>query len=78
METNAYKSVCEGKPYGEKVTIIKLECISHMQKRMGTFLHDLKVDIEKTKTFRCEVTFRKIPPDGCCCAEAPNLLWVSN
>lgn len=44
-DSSAYKSVAEAKPYGD-CTINKLECIGHVQKRMGKRLRDLK---NKTK-----------------------------
>lgn len=52
-DTNAYKSVSESEPYGPHTTISKLECVGHVQKRMGTRLRKLK---EKSK--------KKILSDG--------------
>ncbi|XP_059162951.1 uncharacterized protein LOC131946277 [Physella acuta] len=40
-DTNTYKKVCDSKPYGEKL-IEKLECVGHVQKRVGTRLRNLK------------------------------------
>ena len=40
-DTNTYKSETEYKPYGD-VQIYKLECVSHLQKRMGCRLRNLK------------------------------------
>ncbi len=37
-DSKGHKKVTEAKPYGEDVAIKKLECIGHMQKRMGTNL----------------------------------------
>ena len=37
-DTNTYKSVSETKPYSPDVIINKLECVGHVQKRMGTRL----------------------------------------
>lgn len=45
-DSNAYKSVSESLPYGNNVQINKLECVGHVQKRMGTRLRTLK---EKSK-----------------------------
>lgn len=41
-DTNAYKSVCDAQPYGPDIVINKLECVGHVQKRMGTRLRNLK------------------------------------
>uniref|UniRef100_A0A1B6JDH1 Mutator-like transposase domain-containing protein n=1 Tax=Homalodisca liturata TaxID=320908 RepID=A0A1B6JDH1_9HEMI len=45
-DSKAYSSVCEAKPYGD-TAITKIECIGHVQKRMGSRLKNLKA---KTKT----------------------------
>lgn len=39
---NAYKSVGDAQPYGPDIVINKLECVGHVQKRMGTRLRNLK------------------------------------
>ena len=41
-DTNTFKVVSEAKPYGDDVTIEKIECVGHVQKRMGTRLRKLK------------------------------------
>lgn len=41
-DSNGHKAVCEARPYGEEVAVAKLECVGHVQKRMGTRLHTLK------------------------------------
>ena len=41
-DSNSYSLMCEKKPYGSDVTIQKLECIGHVQKRMGSRLRRLK------------------------------------
>jgi hypothetical protein len=38
----AFKTVCDLKPYGEDVSITKLECVNHCHKRMGTALRKAK------------------------------------
>ena len=40
-DTNTFKKVSESKPYGEKM-VEKIECVGHVQKRMGTRLQKLK------------------------------------
>lgn len=41
-DSKSFKSVSDSKPYGENYTITKLECIGHVQKRVGTRLRNLK------------------------------------
>ena len=48
-DSKAFKAVEELKPYGENVTISKLECIGHVQKRMGTRLRRLKTNYKGKK-----------------------------
>ena len=47
-DSKSYSSIKAGKPYGDK-TIAKIECVRHVQKRMGTTLRKLKVQKGKTK-----------------------------
>lgn len=39
-DSSAFKTVHDAKPYGEE-EICKLECIGHIQKRMGTRVQNL-------------------------------------
>ena len=48
-DTKSYKSVSESEPYGPGVTIKKIECVGHVQKRMGTNLRKKKKDIAGQK-----------------------------
>lgn len=48
-DINAYKSVCDAQPYGPDIVINKLECVGHVQKRMGTRLRNLKAQKKKVK-----------------------------
>lgn len=48
-DSNAYSAVCNAMPYGEDTNINKLECIGHIQKRMGTRLRTLKQKSKNTK-----------------------------
>lgn len=41
-DTNAYKSVCDSKPYGLDIKINKIECVGHVQKRMGSRLMTIR------------------------------------
>ena len=46
-DTKAYLEVCERKPYRPDVGIKKIECVGHIQKRMGTRLRTLKAKTKK-------------------------------
>ncbi|GBN83517.1 hypothetical protein AVEN_266038-1 [Araneus ventricosus] len=48
-DASTFKDVCEDKPYGINTTIEKVECVGHVQKRMGTRLRKLKKRHEKEK-----------------------------
>ena len=47
-DTNAYKSVYDSKPY-PGINIEKIECVGHVQKRMGTRLRNLKKNLAGKK-----------------------------
>lgn len=47
-DSKAYKAVCDSKPYGD-FQIEKLECVGHVQKRLGKQLRNLKQNLGKTK-----------------------------
>ena len=40
-DVNSFKKVSEARPYGN-IKINKIECVGHVQKRMGTCLRNLK------------------------------------
>lgn len=46
-DTKTYLGICDSKPYGP-VKIEKIECVGHVQKRMGTRLRKLKVERKGT------------------------------
>lgn len=48
-DSSAYKSIVDLQPYGPSEKVQKLECIGHMQKRMGTRLRNLKILNAKKK-----------------------------
>ncbi|GBN79607.1 hypothetical protein AVEN_228022-1 [Araneus ventricosus] len=48
-DASTFKDVCEDKPYGINTTIEKVECVGHVQKRMGTRLRKLKKDMKRKK-----------------------------
>ncbi|GFW05829.1 uncharacterized protein TNCV_603011 [Trichonephila clavipes] len=48
MEVEAYKAVLESKPYKD-VNIEKLECVGHVEKRIGTRLRALKLKLKGKK-----------------------------
>ena len=41
-DSKTYKGIVESQPYGPDITILKKECIGHVQKRMGNRLHKIK------------------------------------
>lgn len=47
-DSKAYNSVVAARPYGDKI-ITKLECVGHVQKRMGTRLRKLKLSLSNKK-----------------------------
>lgn len=47
-DSKSFKSILERKPYGD-VKISKLECVGHVQKRMGARLRKLKKDMKGRK-----------------------------
>ena len=64
-DTNTFSKLCSAKPYGDK-TVNKLECVGHVQKRMGTCLRNLKKNIKgpladgKTLVGKGRLTDKKI------------------
>ncbi|GFO14007.1 phenolphthiocerol synthesis polyketide synthase type i pks15/1 [Plakobranchus ocellatus] len=44
-----FKKVVESKPYGEVEEAVKLECVGHIQKRVGTRCRRLKQDLKGRK-----------------------------
>lgn len=59
-DCKSYNAVCTSKPYGE-LSVKKLECVGHIQKRMGSQLRKLKQQLGKTvlsdgKTIRGRLT----------------------
>ena len=48
-DTKAYSKVREARPYGETLIPEKLECLVHVQKRLGTRLRNLRTIKKKKK-----------------------------
>lgn len=48
-DSNGFTKVTNSKPYGDQISIEKLECVNHVKKRMGTRLRALKKTYGKTK-----------------------------
>lgn len=48
-DSNGFKKVSDEKPYGDAVEVVKLECVNHVKKRMGTRLRELKKKFGKQK-----------------------------
>lgn len=46
-DSKAFQAVCNAQPYGPDIEIKKLECIGHVEKRMGTRLRNLKAQHRK-------------------------------
>ena len=46
-DSKAFMRVVQNKPYGDNIEIKKLECVGHIQKRMGTRLRNLKATKRK-------------------------------
>ncbi|GFW22996.1 uncharacterized protein TNCV_3647731 [Trichonephila clavipes] len=40
--SKTFSSITASNPYGEDITVSKIECVGHVQKRMGTRLRKLK------------------------------------
>ena len=51
-DNKSYKTVCDAKPYGPDIKITKVECMDHVQKRMGTHLRNLKKNLSGKKIRR--------------------------
>lgn len=47
-DSKAYNEVVKSQPYGTDCQVQKLECIGHVQKRMGSRLRQLKVNLLST------------------------------
>ena len=50
-DSEAYETVRKSDVYGPNVIIEKLKCIGHVQKRMGTRLHNLRKSLEGKISF---------------------------
>ena len=48
-DSNAFKTVADSMPYGENILIERLECIGHVQKRMGARLPKLRDTTKQTE-----------------------------
>ncbi|GFY12259.1 uncharacterized protein TNCV_283621 [Trichonephila clavipes] len=48
-DTKTFNALSENKPYGDDHLILKIECVGHVQKRMGTRLRKLKLVYSKKK-----------------------------
>lgn len=41
-DSKTYKAILDINPYGDELTVIKSECVGHVEKRMGTRLRNVK------------------------------------
>lgn len=48
-DSNGFNKVSDNKPHGDNVGVIKLECVNHIKKRMGSRLRNLKKKLGKVK-----------------------------
>ena len=48
-DSSSFSKIVESKPYGQDIVIKKLECIGHIQKRIGSRLRQLKIDYRGKK-----------------------------
>ena len=48
-DSSSYKTVADLKPYGDDCQVKKLECVGHVQKRVGSRLRKLKKSYKNTK-----------------------------
>ena len=48
-DTESYKKVVDSKPYGDDPVPIKIECVGHVQKRLGTRLRRIRADYKGKK-----------------------------
>lgn len=48
-DTNSFKTVHDAQPYGPDISVKKIECVGHIQKRMGTRLRNLKKNMGDRK-----------------------------
>ena len=48
-DTESYKNVVKAKPYGDDLVPIKIECVGHVQKWLGTRLRQIRCDLKGKK-----------------------------
>ncbi|XP_047127052.2 uncharacterized protein LOC124808049 [Hydra vulgaris] len=48
-DTESYTNVVKAKPYGEDLVPVKIECVGHVQKRLGTRLRQMQCDLKGKK-----------------------------
>lgn len=48
-DSKSYKTLLDALPYGQQIIIKKIECVGHIQKRMGTQLRNLKKTLSGKK-----------------------------
>ncbi len=66
-DSSSFANVQEAKPYGDQFCITKLDCIGHIQKRIGSRLRQLKIDLRGKKLLRrWKRHWRKRQTDWCC------------
>ena len=58
-DSNTFKTVSDSKPYGDDVCVQKIECVGHVQKRMGTRLRKLKASMKGKKLSDWKTLFGK-------------------
>ena len=41
-DSKTFKAILDSKPYGDELTVVKSECIGHVEKRMGSRLRNIR------------------------------------
>ena len=59
-DTSSFNSVIKDHPYGPQVAITKLECVGHVQKRLGNVLRKLKQSKGNSKLLASSTLVEKV------------------
>ncbi|GFT04692.1 uncharacterized protein TNCV_334411 [Trichonephila clavipes] len=75
-DTKTFNALSENKPYGDDHLIQKIECIGHVQKRLGTRLRKLKLVYSKKKLSDGKTIGGKAGPPAALTGESTKLPFV--
>ncbi|GFW73312.1 uncharacterized protein TNCV_2799761 [Trichonephila clavipes] len=73
--SKTFSYIAEKKPYGDSVPIEKIECVGHVQTRMGCRLRKLKALWGNKKAFRGENKWWEKSPNRCYYKQIDDFLW---